>query len=385
MQIKFYKRLGAFLCAAAVMLWFACAAFITSAESGNGTLEIICNVEKNPVSGMQWNIFRAGERVSDNKIEFQGDFAEYPVYLPDLTVSSLQMAANSLDNYVYVDKIKPLASGVSDAQGKVLFTGLEDGIYLVSGKRRSVGTDWYIATPMFVEVKDGNTITSYAKISVKKKPTLDEYTYQIEKRWYNDNIGSGFKPVEVEVEIYRNDEYFKTVILNNDNKWHYEWTADTSFEWRIKEVNIHNDYKVVYTNNGTQFLVENYRDVLSNSTTATTETTTSITTGTVTTEQSSTETSTQTTSSTSNTETTIISSVTDFTETTSESTSSSETSSTTDSMTSTSTVSKTTTTSTKKQNSGGLPQTGQLWWPVPVCSAAGIILFAVGWRMSRKK
>ncbi|MGN0629796.1 MAG: Cna B-type domain-containing protein, partial [Ruminococcus sp.] len=336
-------------------------------------------------SGMQWNIFRAGERISDNKIEFQGDFAEYPVYLPDLTVSSLQNAANSLDNYASVDKIKPLATGVSDAQGKITFTGLEDGIYLVSGKRRTVGTVWYIPTPMFVEIKDGKTVTSYAKFTVRKKPTLDEDMYQIKKQWYNDNIVSGYRPVEVEVEIYRNDEYYKTVVLNKDNGWSYEWTADTSYEWRIKEINIHSDYKVVYDNNETQFLLINYRDVLSNSTTVTTDTTTSTTTGIVTTTQSNTEISTQTTHSTTSTENTSTTSETEITETTPVSTSSSELSSTTDSLTSTASVSKTTTTSTKKQNSGGLPQTGQLWWPVPVCGAAGIILFAAGWRISRKK
>ena len=40
-------------------------------------------------------------------------------------------------------------------------------------------------------------------------------------------------------------------------------------------------------------------------------------------------------------------------------------------------------------NSGGgnppLPQTGQLWWPVPVLGAAGLVLIAMGVRVLTKK
>jgi hypothetical protein len=31
-----------------------------------------------------------------------------------------------------------------------------------------------------------------------------------------------------------------------------------------------------------------------------------------------------------------------------------------------------------------LPQTGQLWWPVPVLSAAGLLLFGLGWAWRAK-
>ena len=34
--------------------------------------------------------------------------------------------------------------------------------------------------------------------------------------------------------------------------------------------------------------------------------------------------------------------------------------------------------------SGGLPQTGQLNWPVPVLAISGMLLFAAGWKLSRK-
>ncbi|MGM9615432.1 MAG: Cna B-type domain-containing protein [Oscillospiraceae bacterium] len=34
---------------------------------------------------------------------------------------------------------------------------------------------------------------------------------------------------------------------------------------------------------------------------------------------------------------------------------------------------------------GKLPQTGQLWWPVPLLAGAGLVLFAAGWYVSRRR
>ena len=35
-------------------------------------------------------------------------------------------------------------------------------------------------------------------------------------------------------------------------------------------------------------------------------------------------------------------------------------------------------------NAAKLPQTGQLWWPVPILAVAGIAFFSIGWLRSRK-
>jgi hypothetical protein len=32
-----------------------------------------------------------------------------------------------------------------------------------------------------------------------------------------------------------------------------------------------------------------------------------------------------------------------------------------------------------------LPQTGQLWWPVPVLAAAGFVSLAIGWKLDRRQ
>lgn len=43
-----------------------------------------------------------------------------------------------------------------------------------------------------------------------------------------------------------------------------------------------------------------------------------------------------------------------------------------------------TVTNTYKNPTPGVPQTGMLWWPVPVLAFAGLLLFVTGWMMNRK-
>lgn len=45
----------------------------------------------------------------------------------------------------------------------------------------------------------------------------------------------------------------------------------------------------------------------------------------------------------------------------------------------------TTTPTTPADKAAKLPQTGQLWWPVPILAIAGIALFSTGWLRSRKE
>lgn len=371
MKKKIYSRLGAVLCVCASFLWLFSLMFVTYADTAKGSLSIICKTDEGALYGMNWRIYPAAERVSADKIEFTGDFADYPVFLPDLQAASLQDAANTLENYAELDNIKPLDEKSSDASGKVLFTDLPDGIYLVTGDRLSVGSSIYIPTAMFVEITGGKAVTSFAKFTVRKKPSFDEQMYRVKKVWQYDDSFIQLRPVEIEVEIYCDNKYVETVILNKDNEWTYDWTGSSSSFWRIKEKIIDKDYKVIYRNNETQFILVNNRSVLNNSVTTTGGTTIS--------------TETLTTTETTVTETGTVTSDT-FTETSDTTTETSVSTEDTMGGSSDASSSSSTTQTTAKTSGGGgkLPQTGQLWWPVPVCCGAGIILFALGWRLNKK-
>lgn len=376
MRSKICSRVGSALCAVAMVLWICAAFFIVSAAGGSGTVKLVCQSDSDgSIRGMRWSAYRVGEFSSDGKLEFQDEFADYPVYLPDMSVSSLQNAANTMENYALIDEISSVASGTSDVNGEVLFQNLDDGVYLFSGSRYISGKKIYTPTPMFVEVKSGETITSNAKFTVHERPSVDTQMYSVKKVWQYDGDYVPLRPTEIEVELYCDNEFVKKITLGEENNWQYNWLGDATSVWRCKELNIHVDYKVLYKNNETQYLLINNRDVLYNTTPSTTTTTTTSTTdNSQTTTFTTTKTNTDTITSTST-------SISDVTTASSTDTETSITSGSSVSGSSTTTVRTTTTAG----GGGKLPQTGQLWWPVPVLGAGGLIMFTIGWRLNKRK
>lgn len=406
MRSKFCRRIGSALCAMAVALWLTAAFFVTSAASAKGNLEIECKSEGYPLFGQSWSVYRVGELTGAGTIELQGEFADSQVYLPDLTSSSLLDAASSLENFALLEPVKPDATASSDLNGNAYMSDLPDGIYLASGRRITKGGKIYTPVPMLVQVTGGMTLTTYAKYTVKDKPTINTQMYRVMKVWQYDDSYMESRPVEIEVGIYRDNSFVEKVTLSKANNWTYDWTGDPVSEWRVKEININTNYKVVYRHNETQYLLINNRDVLSNSGTTTQPTTTSDTTTTTTSRPVITMSSETTTTTTgrvtgfSETSTTTVSrdTVTSTGEGTTTTTSgdvgeitttSTETVTTesgvTDTTTSKESTATVTYTTTRPSGGGKLPQTGQLWWPVPACGAAGLVLFVVGWRLNRKK
>lgn len=371
MRTGLFSRLGAVLCSMAAVLWLMAGMFITSAASGNGSIELTCKLDGEAVVGITMNAYRVGELTEDG-IKLQGNFADYPVYIPELTSTALQDAAYSLENLAVLDSIDPDGTEIVYASGKITFTDLEDGVYLIAGEQLSSGALIYTPVPMLVEVKNGGKVAAFAKLTARPKPTVDEEVYRVKKVWQYDDSYIQLRPVLIEVEIYRNNVLVETVELNDGNNWTYDWNADTASVWRVREINISGDYKVVYRNNETQYILVNNRDVKNDtgvtttaSTTTTTKTTTTTTTTTVTPPDVSDSTTTTTTTAPAPIGT--------------------ESSTTTVSTTGSTVTTSTTTTAKTTTSTGKLPQTGQLWWPVPVCGAGGLVLFAVGWRLNKKK
>lgn len=376
MRSKICSRVGSVLCAVAMVLWICAAFFIVSAAGGSGSVKLVCQSESDgSIRGMRWSAYRVGELSSDGKLEFQDEFADYPIYLPDMSVSSLQDAANTMENYALIDGISSAASGTSDVNGEVLFQNLDEGVYLFSGLRYMSGKKIYTPTPMFVEVKNGQTVTANAKFTVRERPSFDTQMYSVKKVWQYDDDYVPLRPTEIEVEIYRDNEFVEKITLGKENNWQYDWLGDATSVWRCKELNIHVDYKVIYKNNETQYLLINNRDVLYNTTPPTTTATTTSTTE-----------SSQTTTVTTNTNTdTTTSTSTSLSDITTASSTETETSVSSDSSVSSSSTTTTVRTTTTAGGGGKLPQTGQLWWPVPVLGAGGLIMFTIGWRLNKRK
>jgi hypothetical protein len=285
---------------------------------------------------------------ADNSYVLEGDFAEYPVSLADLSSSAIQEAANTLENYAEIDGISPVASGKTDENGEAVFGNLEKGLYLISGESVTIDDVIYTPAAALVEISaDENgsyDLSVYPKFELNQpEPAPSEYS--VKKIWSGDSDLS-VRPDSVTVDIYNGETLAETVTLDESNDWSYSWTsADSEAEWRVEE-QVPEGYTVVYREDGAAFEIEN-----------TYQTTDSSVPDSSIPDSSAPDSSTPDTSSDTGTDSNAISSTPDTSSTPG------------------------TTSSTPEK----IPQTGQLWWPVPILSAAGIVLVAIGWRLHVKK
>ena len=336
-SVRKYDRAAAFIICfiTSVLIMFSGTNIGVRAEK-TGSVTLVCESSGESLSGMTWRFYHAGKR-SGNTIVPSGNFSGYKVTFGDLSADALMAAASTFESYAVLDGIAPNAEGVTDSDGRIRFADLEPGIYLVCGDKLTVGKGTYTPAPMFVEVSESNPdMTAYPKFTYQDVLGADTERFRLMKIWENDEEFPQDRSASVDVEIYCNSVLKETVTLSEENDWTYSWTAKTSDVWRVKEINIPEHYTVIYRSNENQFVVVNTHDKDVPPVTTTTTTAITTTSGTVT--------------GTSVKDTTTVTKV-------------------------------RTTSSTTKKTESKLPQTGQLWWPVPILAIGGIIFVGIGCRL----
>ena len=350
------------------ILCMMCPIFSATAEETTGSLTLWCVKDEDIIEGMHWQIYKVGYRSGDDYV-FTGDFADYRVTLGNRNLPMLEWdtetvarAGETLKNYAIVDNIPYIESGKTDKQGKITFDGLENGLYLVVGKRLTVGDTTYVPSAIFFEMRgeDESALNAYPKIILKTLNAQDA-NYVVKKVWQNDENQPWARATTITADVYRDGVLYKELELNEANEWTASWTDTQIHEYIVIEKDIPDGYTVSYEDNTWQYLIVNTYEG-----TQTTETTTTATT------TSHTETTTTTVSTTSDTGTNTSQSST-------ESSTTNTTVKTTASVTNATTPNQTTVVTTDK-----LPQTGQTWWPVFPLTLAGMSLIGIGFTLRKR-
>lgn len=392
-------------CIAAFLMMFMLVAvtiFPSFAADKNCTLTLICSSDSKPIENLEWSVYRIGSRNSSGGFTLEGKFKRYPISLADMSVSSVQRDAYTLENYAILDGIPADAVGKTDKQGRTVLSNLQTGIYLITGKEYSTSKYRFIPSPSIVELKENNeSKTVYPKFRIEEIPEKKKVSYSLRKIWSNDDGISGVRPKEISVELYADEKLNKTVKLNASNGWYYEWESEDTISWRVKEKIVSKGYTVNVAKNDTQFLIVNtYNPPEKTTTTSKTVT------------KTKTKTKTKTTTSVPTTVTTTVTTLPpreelkrrieeyeEFPEDDYTPESWKRFKEALERAKRTLSYIDSTEEEIKKaleelENAKNhlvlsyepwLPQTGQLWWPVPILAGAGLVLIAVGIRIIAKK
>lgn len=301
-------------------------------------LNIFYQEEDKALKGAAFDIYLVATADESGQLKLTDTFSKYNINIQIDKEADWRKLASTLEGYVLRDKITPTDSQTTDTNGVAAFPSdgkkLACGLYLIVGASHT--QDGYVYNPSSFMVmlpsqnKETNTWMYEVTVNAKFESIEPGLVSKKALKVWDDEGREDERPEEVIVDLICDGEIYDTVSLNEDNNWQYTWeNLDNTHKWTLAERELEK-YAALVTEEGITFVVTNYYLPEGYSSTATTETTTTTTT----------ERTTATTGSNGDGD------------------------------------------SGGSGNSGGsgdkLPQTGQLWWPVPVLIAFGLLFMIAG-------
>lgn len=204
---------------------------------------------------------------SRSEIVMKDAFKDFELDIDKLVSSdALEESARLCESFIREHSIKPLATTVTDKNGKAVFSDINDGIYLII--QSQANSDKYTVTsvPFYVQVpfvdKDGNAnyqVTTYPKNEVVYPEDMDELS--VIKIWKDNNNKDKMRPDYIEVGLYGNGQLKETVVLSNLNNWSYTW-KDLSKDvvWNVKEIRVPDNYRMTSERNQNHITITNEFD-----------------------------------------------------------------------------------------------------------------------------
>lgn len=302
------------------------------------TLSLHFRYNNTAIAGARFRLYRVADVSESARFTLSGDFQDYKVNLNHLDADGWNAAGNTLAVYAAADRINPLAVRSTDSSGQLSFGTLNVGLYLVTAESKTIGKKTYRCAPFLVCLPSLENDTWQYTVRVEPKCTMesqpngggerpkpDTEEITVLKVW-DDEGHQEQRPQKVEVSLLQDGSVHRTVILNEENYWRYTWRdLSSQYDWTVVERNVPDPYWVTYTENATVLKITNtYMENISEEPPPGGE-------------------------KPDETEPTMAEDIPD-----------------------------------DPVPTGKLPQTGLLWWPVPVLTIVGLMLFSIGWFCSFK-
>lgn len=208
------------------------------------SLEIMFSLEEEPIDEVEFKIYKIANLSANFEITLTDKFKKYNLELENLENNNIQDLASTLSIYALTDNITPDRIGSTNRNGSIIFENLELGVYLVIGEEYINNNYKYVPVPYLVSLPINNKDTNLlqynilAKVKYETKPIEDIESFVTKKVIivWNDKNYEAKRPLGITVNLYRNEELYDTIILNEDNNWRCIWeNLSNKYEWTIKE------------------------------------------------------------------------------------------------------------------------------------------------------
>lgn len=206
-------------------------------------------------------LYKVATVSSDAKFTLTDDFAKYQkdLALNNLDSNGWKVLANTLSSFVSSDGLAPLREGKTNGQGTVTFDGLQTGLYLVTAPPCKLDDMTYLPQSFLVCLPNRNEAGQwmYDVKALPKGKVLTSTDRMVQKVWKDDGQKAK-RPEAITVQLMKDKTVFETVTLNEANGWRYLWEdlgADAL--WQIVEKDVPDGYTVQIEEQGSVFVITN--------------------------------------------------------------------------------------------------------------------------------
>lgn len=229
----------------------------------SASLTVVCSHDSKPLSGVVFDLYRVADIDASGAFTVTEEFSGYSVSLERQKVEAWRALAQTIAPCAIRDGIPVVRQGSTDSSGRVGFEELGTGMYLVYGHRYTKGDFVYIPEPFLVSLPglDGDNEWYYDVEANCKGIGYDDppetTSVRVLKVW-DDQGHETNRPKDVEVQLLSEDGVYDTVTLNADNNWRFAWDdlrADR--EWSVVEKDVPENYTSLISREGITFVLTN--------------------------------------------------------------------------------------------------------------------------------
>lgn len=212
-------------------------------------------------ANLEISVYRVARAFSNGDFQLILPYSSYPIDIYHVSSQKeWKDIATTLSAYIAANGDTADAVVKTDDQGTAVFTGLETGLYYISGVTVEKDSGTYVFDPFMIYLPTPQSDGTY-DYDMEAKPKCGQFVpkteYSVTKLW-KDN-GSDSRPTSVTVEIRKDGVLQQTQVLSNENNWSYRWTAseaDTG-KWTVNEVVVSEGYTVSLSQQEGKFILIN--------------------------------------------------------------------------------------------------------------------------------
>jgi len=231
--------------------------------NAKGSLTLSFTPAEKPARGVTFNLYQIADITRHGKIVSTAKFSKYQLPFSEMKADEWDEMTLTLQGYIAADKIMPDYFSETDINGQIVFENMPVGVYLVVGDIYHADEHYYLPQAYIVSLpgKGENAVWEYqieSSVKYEVRPEQKPITLEILKVWHEDEVSE--RPVSIEVEVYENEKLYTTVTLHTDNNWRHILTElKAGAVWTVREKAIPEGYTVMVENQANRIVVNNTR------------------------------------------------------------------------------------------------------------------------------